>query len=736
MVVVAGAVAVYYFTNSMASKANERSNTPATVLVESVQPPSKYTVIVSGGQSTPQLLEPLKITVRNIGRMDVKADIVYIKKPGGNLVLSYKLSKPVVIKPGCVETISIPISYEDYQRLQKTLGSSPYMIISLGSSTGVSASSSVPSTWLEGGELKLENVQFNMTMVIINCTDAGGWWVDVNSIIQAALNAAQKVRGLRIVVVNSTEDLYYLFHDQTLKGYDLNGNRVEENLAGKTTIIINAHGEPLPIPPQYVRHIDADGKLEVCVKEYASDIRKALSSNPWTLVTVVGASLYYLSNNGFYNQSTTLYFKYTYSNGTTVSGEVNATYLGDYTDATKWNIETDAGILEFNIRKGEGYPRVIVVVRKLTNYILSGVWGDNGPSWDNVQCGWENRLAINGKSWHNFHKDWGGSVAPPATSAVSSINSFFEANLPPSISAARAVSSASTWYNEASQYLYGWSDAGTTGIGKVVLHYDDFTTNQLDAGLGRVMPYWAVLSGTMSVGGGTLSLSTNTSIVRLKIGWGDVLGIALSRILSRAELVTYNITIESLSGSGRFYALLGNRSSTEWLAVELSVQNGTVKNVSLVSMDPAYRSVATRVALMDNLDINPPLGLSISIATSGITVSLGGSSSTRSWSDIQGGLGFTQDNTRMWPGFATNDISATLSAPFEVYASNWNANTARASAVFSVGEGKLIIAGYSPPNGIVKEYGYSLSDVRTNITAEIAVYYPLYIILKNAGVPI
>ncbi len=662
--------------------------------------------------------EPLRIYVRNIGDAPAKIDVLYIIDPYGNAVLSIGLKRPVLIRPKEVKEIDVYLTYDQYEAIKRAVLKYPYLFVLVKSSvSGVGAETLISATQaLKGSSLTASNVIFNITLVIIDCDDAAGWWVDVQKLINYALSATKNVNGLRIVEIKGSSDLYHLFHDFKAIGIELpSGRQVEVDLRGKHAIIIDAHGEVLPLPPQYVKDIDGDGKLEIAIKEYAEDIKTALSENPWILVTVVGAPLYYVSNNGFKIQGGTLYF-----NGREV--DVVSCRRVTQTEYECW-VESDMPGENLRLVVRGNITTMIELARRLTNYILTGVWSDSGPYWKfELQGDDEARISYQGKSWHNFGIKWGGAVPFYKTSIVDSIERFFGIRLPDTISAVRGVAEDDAWFSKVQMYLY---KATAGSIPRVVLHYDDFAVNsveQLDAGNGRNMPYWRVITGNAYAGNGELTIESNTLLVRQTFGFFDYTK-TIEETLSKASAIVYEFELR-VSGSGSFYAVIGSENNGYYIAIAFRVNNGRLNAIDLVSLDTSlYENVIRKVAQGLNIDLTNFEKAKITIInTSSIEINVGQEF-------------FTIDNINIsrvsvLPGFGSRGVTAVVKGPFEVYATNWKASGGVASAVFKVGKGMYIHAGYTPPNGVVKEEGYALSDVDQETLAKIAVYYPLYVMLR------
>jgi len=733
LIVVATGVLMYFAVARFSSRVvNERTALPM-LRIEAVSSPSSLSLVVpsSGGQAT--LAQPIRLFVRNIGRVPVNVTAVIFENPMGTAILYYRLPTPVEVKPSSAAIINVTLSYSQYLELLSQLSRYGYVEVAVASESGSSSPAYIQT--LPSGSLSLKRIVISVYIVILNCSDSAGWWVNATQLLLDAENAASRVPGIRIVIINSTSDLYYLFTNYTAIGYAPNGTPVRVYLGGRRAIIVNAKGEPLPLPPQYVRDIDGDGLLEVEVQAYAAAIRSALEANPWILVAPVGAAFYYLSNNGFYFSGSQLWFRY--PNGT--AAEV------DYSSATH-TVSTDVGNLPIVTKQlpTGGSAVLIITDRRILNYLITGSILDNGPDVLALEVKYEPRLSINGKSWHNFANEkvvgWGGAAYLEASSAVQAIDSFFGASLPSYISAARGIPSTyAPWFNAISSYLY-YSPSSVV-LTKAMLHYDDFSTNSvlyLDAGLGRNMPYWRNATGVAYAGNGVLTLVGNATVLRNIVGWADFTG-TLGWLLTSYSIdnVTYSFSL-SASGSGSALILLGNGTFSGLAAINISVSSGVatsiyLENVSISSTGAITASSSAPLALGLSVPLTSPVSVEIAVNGSYLCIALGSNSFCTAWS----AAGLDLNNTEIVPGFASVGLTQmNVSGPLEVYATHYVLPEGRAGAAIPIGNGTLVVGGYSPPQGIVKEYGYSYSQVEPQYIADAAIYYPLYLVLKSLGISI
>ncbi len=801
LIVVIAAIGIYMFVTPLTSRTGRvvSSYSLAAIKIEGIRIPSGIYLYVppSGGETVVKLVPPLTIYVRNIGSSAVVIDTVYFVDSASNRVLlALNLSKPVVIEPNTVGKIVIDnITASDYIKLNEYRGT--YIRILLGvASVSTSSGFNIYSTsWIVP---MVTTVYLNTFIVVVNASDSYGWWVDPSAIVKEAEHAVKRlelfnIRNVSVVILNSSYDLYLLFNKSILVLDEKNNITVDASRVN--LIIIDAHGEVLPIPTNYVLDYDGDGELELGWYHYARDIHTAFqrAQSIWILVTVVGAPLFYVSNknivpciseNGAYRGiPPSLWSESTLSNTLLCLNKsgyyipLDSVYGGSSSDAIAiWSVEDDMGNRwNCKVRRGMEQPLVCELCRKLTYAILTGNYtrDDIGPSWEGIannvryslQLGHENRIAMNGKSWHNFYGDreWGGVVALPSHkgefyaygksfgSLVDLLNYLFGVSLPQSLSAARGVIYLDRWYSKAIDYLYGCNNEKII-VPSVVLHYDDFYNNSieyLDAGLGRNLTYWVVLNGsaTINTTARYMEISTNSVIIRHVVGWADYAGGGeedrrLYYLLrSYAEKIVYSVNISKVSvngNSGSIYILFANSSDSGWLAVRMNVtSSGTVNSIELLYVNISTAPPRTRLVFESIQITNATLPAAIKLvfvnATSSLEIYFNDTHiATVNISQLLETKDLNKSLINI--GFATYNADISIAAPINVTAMNWHTYCGYASAVFSIDGSPnhlYIHGGYSPPYGVVKEYGYSWSEVNYEILAQIAVYFPVYLILKE-----
>jgi hypothetical protein len=129
----------------------------------------------------------------------------------------------------------------------------------------------------------------NITLYILNCNDANGWWITGYT----AQSLASDLRNLlspyfqTTILVNSTYQL----------GCLLNGTRIStlptENIAN--AVVINTFGEAVPIPAGYYNKTGYDSK-DGSYANYTHTLGLRVNTYNWTWVSIVGYPFYYVTN--------------------------------------------------------------------------------------------------------------------------------------------------------------------------------------------------------------------------------------------------------------------------------------------------------------------------------------------------------------------------------------------------------------------------------------------------------
>jgi hypothetical protein len=132
----------------------------------------------------------------------------------------------------------------------------------------------------------------NITLYVLNCNDANGWWITGYT----AQSLASDIRTLlspyfyKTVLVNSTAQL-----GQILNGTALQGERLQD------AVVINTFGEAVPIPSGYYTSsgVGYDSGSRSYAR-YAYTLGQRVNTYNWTWVSIVGYPLYYVTNTAFF----------------------------------------------------------------------------------------------------------------------------------------------------------------------------------------------------------------------------------------------------------------------------------------------------------------------------------------------------------------------------------------------------------------------------------------------------
>jgi hypothetical protein len=149
-----------------------------------------------------------------------------------------------------------------------------------------------------------ENSGGGITLYILNCSDANGWWITgytAQSLAQDLYNLLSRYFKVT-VLVNSTAQLRQLLDGEKL-ATDANerGNETVQN-----AVIINTFGECVPMPQEYYKGherqnlgYDASGGSHAYTR-YCHTIGNLTRVYNWTWASIVGYPFYYVSNTAVF----------------------------------------------------------------------------------------------------------------------------------------------------------------------------------------------------------------------------------------------------------------------------------------------------------------------------------------------------------------------------------------------------------------------------------------------------
>ena len=127
----------------------------------------------------------------------------------------------------------------------------------------------------------------NITLYVLNCNDANGWWITGYNAPSLASDLCNLLSPYfrKTVLVNSTYQL-----GQLLNGTKLQGETVQD------AVVINTFGEAVPIPTSYCKAPYSNGNYA----NYSYTLGLKVNSYNWTWVSIVGYPFYYVTNTAFF----------------------------------------------------------------------------------------------------------------------------------------------------------------------------------------------------------------------------------------------------------------------------------------------------------------------------------------------------------------------------------------------------------------------------------------------------
>jgi hypothetical protein len=130
-----------------------------------------------------------------------------------------------------------------------------------------------------------------ITLYILNCSDANGWWITGYTGQSLATDVYDLLSSYftTTVLLNSTDDLQCLLENSpTLEG-------TVEN-----AVVVNTFGEAVPIPDDYCQggSRQSDGYSGGSYAKYFHTLGSLTRQYNWTWVSIVGYPFYYVTNTG------------------------------------------------------------------------------------------------------------------------------------------------------------------------------------------------------------------------------------------------------------------------------------------------------------------------------------------------------------------------------------------------------------------------------------------------------
>jgi len=136
------------------------------------------------------------------------------------------------------------------------------------------------------------------TLYILNCSDANGWWITgytAQSLATDLYNLLSPYFQATIMVQNTTQ-----------LGQLLNGTKISASPYENVTsaVVINTCGEAVPIPSgYYTSSVVGYDSTHSSYAKYCYTLGQKVRQYNWTWVSIVGYPLYYVSNTGYFNDS-------------------------------------------------------------------------------------------------------------------------------------------------------------------------------------------------------------------------------------------------------------------------------------------------------------------------------------------------------------------------------------------------------------------------------------------------
>ena len=130
-----------------------------------------------------------------------------------------------------------------------------------------------------------ESTGQNITLYILNCSDANGWWVTgyTGQTLATEFYNFLSPYFTTTVLINTTAQL----------GSLLDGTFSEGNI--QNAVVINTFGEAVPIPSSYAANYSGD------LAEYCYVLGQKVNNYNWNWVSIVGYPFYYVTNVNYFS---------------------------------------------------------------------------------------------------------------------------------------------------------------------------------------------------------------------------------------------------------------------------------------------------------------------------------------------------------------------------------------------------------------------------------------------------
>jgi hypothetical protein len=143
-----------------------------------------------------------------------------------------------------------------------------------------------------------ENSGHALTLYILNCSDANGWWITGYTAQSLAEDLYRLLSPffVKTIMVQNTVQLRQIIDGQKISGSP------EENV--ENAVIINTFGESVPMPQEYYqgnsRSSEGYDSSASSYARYCYTVGQKVRLHNWTWASIVGYPFYYVSNLGVF----------------------------------------------------------------------------------------------------------------------------------------------------------------------------------------------------------------------------------------------------------------------------------------------------------------------------------------------------------------------------------------------------------------------------------------------------
>jgi hypothetical protein len=149
-------------------------------------------------------------------------------------------------------------------------------------------------TFTEDPQKVGESTGQNITLYILNCNDANGWWITGYTGQSLAADVCNLLSPYftTTVLLNSTADLQLLLE---------NSPALEGTI--ENAVVVNTFGEAVPIPDDYCQggSHESDGYSGGSYAKYFHTLGSLTRLHNWTWASIVGYPFYYVTNTNYFD---------------------------------------------------------------------------------------------------------------------------------------------------------------------------------------------------------------------------------------------------------------------------------------------------------------------------------------------------------------------------------------------------------------------------------------------------